>query len=89
MDNLTVHLWYLEQDQFIEAWQGILMERVAGLPPETYYQKVGSYQVDADKRLYAWETTQRFDQDGVTPLGELKTTTIIYDFNETGFTEHG
>lgn len=88
LDIFNVHLWYLEQGKFIEAWQGILLERsvMAALIPESYYKKVGSYQVDVEgKQLYAWETTHQLEEDGVTPIGEITTTTTLYRFNGTGF----
>lgn len=88
LDIFNVHLWYLEQGKFIEAWQGILLERsvIAVLIPESYYKKAGSYQADVEgKRLYAWETTHQLEEDGVTPKGEVKTATAIYLFDGTVF----
>jgi len=87
IDQFTARLCYLEQDQFIEAWRGILLER-STMARDAYYQKTGSYQVDdQSKRLYAWETAHRLDRDGVTPLGELQTVTGVYVFNGTVFAE--
>jgi len=86
IDIFTVHLWYLEQGKFSEAWQGVLLERSMSLTPETYYKKVGSYQVDEEgKQLYAWETTHQLGEDGVTPIGDFKTYTKVYLFNGTTF----
>ena len=82
LDLFKVHLWYLDQGKFTEAWQGILLERSMVSTPGTYYKKVGSYQVDQEgKQLYAWETTHQLGEDGVTPIGEMKTTTTLYRFN--------
>ncbi len=86
VDVFTDHLWYIEQGKFKEAWQGTIKERSMMSGPETFYMKVGGYQVDAEgKRLYAWETTHRLDQDGVSPQGDLKTSTKVYVFNGTSF----
>jgi hypothetical protein len=86
VDVFTVHLWYLDQGQFKEAWQGTLRERSMLAGPETFYMKLGGYQVDTEaKRLYTWETFHRLEQDGVTPKGDVKTGTAIYKFNGTVF----
>lgn len=88
LDIFNVHLWYLEQGKFVGAWQDTLLERsvMTALIPESYYKKVGSYQVDVEgKQLYAWETTHQLEEDGVTPKGEVKTTTAMYLFDGTVF----
>jgi len=86
VDSFTVHLWYLEKGNFIHAWQGILLERSVALTPESYYKRVGGYQVDIEgKRLYTWETTHQLEEDGVTPKGEVKTTTDMYLFDGSVF----
>ncbi|MCR4441208.1 MAG: hypothetical protein QHH10_04055 [Peptococcaceae bacterium] len=86
LDVFTGHLWYLKQGKFIEAWQGTVKERSMMAGPETFYMKVGGYQVDVEgKRLYQWETTHQLDQDGVSPKGDLKTSTKVYLFNGTAF----
>lgn len=88
LDIFNVHLWYMEQGKYIEAWQGTLLERsvMAVLIPESYYKKAGGYQVDVEgKRLYAWETRHQLAEDGVTPIGEIITATTLYRFNGTGF----
>lgn len=88
----TVHLCYLDQGSFIEAWQGTIQDRF--LFQNNYFQKIGGYQFDIDsgyRRLYAWETTVQYQvaEDGVTPQGETKmeTTTKVYNFNGTVFSE--
>lgn len=81
LDVFNVHLIYLEQENFVEAWQGTLFERDAGLP-EASYKRMGSYQFDAEgKRLYVWETTHQLEDDFETPQGEFKTTTTVYVFD--------
>ena len=81
IDIFNVHLVYLEENNFIEAWQGTLFERSAALPEE-YYKKIGSYQVDRESsQLYAWETAHQLNEDGITPKGEVRTTTTIYFFD--------
>jgi hypothetical protein len=86
IDVFNVHLWYFEQGEFVEAWQGILKERSMMAGPETFSMKVGGYQLDPEgNRLYVWETTHQLGQDGVTPQGDLKTVTKVYLFNGTSF----
>lgn len=86
VDVFTVHLWYFEQGKFKEAWQGTLKERSMMAGPENFHMKLGGYQVDVEgKRLCAWETSYRLDQDGVTQKGDLKTSTTIYSFNGAAF----
>lgn len=81
LDIFNVHLIYLEQENFVDAWQGTLLERSTAFPG-SYYKKVGSYQFDAEgERLYAWETTCQLEQDGLTPKGEFTTTTTVYLFD--------
>jgi hypothetical protein len=87
LDIFDVHLVYLEDGTFVEAWQGTLFERSAALPG-AYYRRIGSYQVDREANyLYAWETTHQLEQDGVTPKGEGKTTTNCYLFDGSFFNE--
>ncbi|MFZ7103276.1 MAG: hypothetical protein ACOWWO_11570 [Peptococcaceae bacterium] len=86
LDIFTEHLWYLAQGKFTEIWQGTLTERSMMAGPETFRMKVGGYQVDVEgRRLYQWETTYRLAEDGVSPQGDLKTSTKVYLFNGSGF----
>ena len=81
LDVVNVHLAYIKENKFVEAWQGTLLERSAMLPG-SQYKKVGSYQFDAeDERLYAWETACQLEQDGLTPQGNPTTTTNVYLFD--------
>ncbi|MDD3365364.1 MAG: hypothetical protein PHZ03_10320, partial [Syntrophomonas sp.] len=90
VDVWIMHLFYLDQGSFIEAWQGTLQER--SVFKNNWFQKVCGYQVDLhseNQRLYAWETTIQYqlEPDGVTPQGEIKTdtTTKVYLFNGSTF----
>lgn len=94
VDSLTVHLFYLHQNEFIEAWQHTILERsvFAG----QCWQKVSGHQIDLyynNKRLYTWETAfhYRLAADGITPEGGIKVekTTRVYVFNGTKFVQAG
>ena len=86
LDIFNVHLVYLEQANFVEAWQGTLFKRDAQFLG-SYYKRMGSYQFDAEgKRLYVWETTHQLEDDSETPKGEFKTTTTVYFFDGQKFT---
>ncbi|MDD2421033.1 MAG: copper amine oxidase N-terminal domain-containing protein [Heliobacteriaceae bacterium] len=79
---LNAHLVYLEQEHFVDAWQGTLLEECFMIP-ESYYKRIGSYQLDTHKgdRLYVWETAYQLEQDMLTSKGEVKTTTTVYLFD--------
>lgn len=91
---LNVHLCYLNQGRFIEAWQGTMLEYSSF--QDSYFKKVGGYQVDThceSKRIYAWETTQDYQIDHepyrITPKSEMKTNTTVYLFDGVRFVNPG
>ncbi len=45
LDVVNIHLAYIKENKFVEAWQGTLFERSAMLPG-AQYKKIGSYQFD-------------------------------------------
>ncbi len=78
LDVVNVHLAYIKENKFVEAWQGALLAMLPG----AQYKKIGSYQFDAEgERLYVWETACQLEQDGLTPQGNPTTTTNVYLFD--------
>lgn len=81
VDIFNAHLVYLKDGNFVEAWQGTLLEHSVMLGG-TFYKKIGSYQFDAEsEQLYVWETACQLKRDGVTPKGDSATTTTVYLFD--------
>lgn len=81
----TAHLYYLEQEKLVEAWQGVLEEKTATMG--VYRSIMGGYRVDeSDFLLYAWQTVTLLEEDMVTVKGKRQTEMSIYAFDGTRFT---
>lgn len=86
VDVLTSHLWYIENGEFIKAWDGILKSR--STYKDDYNLKMGSYQFNEDNNLlYTWLSSYLYDADGVNLKKIDGTETIIYTFDGTRFVE--
>ncbi|MEF2967249.1 hypothetical protein V3851_15535 [Paenibacillus sp. M1] len=86
IDVYYAHLWYLENGEMKEAWQGTLKMRNAMLPGE-HSLLAGGYQV-IENTLYSWETITKLADDDETPLAGPETMLKVYRFDGSKFAEN-
>lgn len=81
LDVYIAHLWYLEEDKMVEAWQGQIKELNA-MKMGNYSLNIGSYQILNDTNiLYYWESKYKLGADAATTLGEPVTTVKKFTFD--------
>ncbi|MBH0329672.1 hypothetical protein ABH14_07600 [Brevibacillus brevis] len=76
------HLWYVDNGQLVNAWEGLLRETIS-IPVGEHFQAVGSYQIVQDDSehplLYHWQTKQELNPDtGELLPGKPETTLQMY-----------
>ncbi|CAM3410508.1 MULTISPECIES: hypothetical protein [Brevibacillus] len=86
LDTYEAHLWYLENGQLVDAWNGTLQE-TSQVPGGQLFQTAGSYQLAlADSEhpvLYTWKLTQELDPESGVPLSDqLETTAEVLYFEQ-------
>lgn len=79
VDVYEAHLWYLDNGEFKEVWNGWLKGRNAMLAGG-HSLLAGSYQV-IEGWLYHWETVFKLADDDVTRTAPPQTTLKVYRFN--------
>jgi len=88
LDIYIAHLFYMENGNVVDAWEGILREIQMASEPKNYTLKVGNYQIDPGTRsLYAWESVYRLDETGTRTIGDPATVVKKYRFDGTRFVE--
>jgi len=84
LDIYEVHLCYVEQGKFVDAWKGIL--NTVSVFQLNYFLEIGNYRFNkSNNRLYAWSSKYDFELDGVTLKENRGTNTMIYKFDGTKF----
>ncbi|PAB58673.1 hypothetical protein [Anaeromicrobium sediminis] len=84
IDIHEVRLWYIEDGKFIQAWKGILKDRLFFL--DYYSLKIGDYQFDHyTHQIYAWLSSYKYKIDGFTLEKSYGTNTMTYKFDGTHF----
>lgn len=80
IDITTANLWYIENGEFIKAWNTILKHRT--VLQDDYFLKIGSYQFNNESNLmYSWLSSYIYELDGVTLKNKKGDDSKVFKFD--------